>query len=50
MNADGSDVQLIDENGWSPDWSPKKDELCYTIYRGQTPNLCVYNVKTKERR
>ena len=50
MNADGSDLQLIDENGWSPDWSPKKDELCYTIYRGQTPNLCVYNVKTKERR
>jgi TolB protein len=45
MNADGSDVQLIDENGWSPDWSPKKDELAYTISGG----LCVYNLKTKER-
>lgn len=46
MNADGSDKTMIDPNGWSADWSPKKNELAYSI----SGNICVMDLKTKDRR
>jgi uncharacterized protein (TIGR03067 family) len=46
MNADGSDNHLIDPDGWSADWSPKKDELAYTV----NTDLCVHDLKTRQRR
>jgi uncharacterized protein (TIGR03067 family) len=50
MNADGSNKQQIDGRGWGADWSPKKDELAYTVFSDNGPNLCVYDVTTKQRR
>ena len=51
MNADGSDKKLIDDRGWSVDWSPKKDELAYSRDPAiMGANLCVYDLKTKQRR
>lgn len=48
MNADGSDKQMIDENGWSSDWSPKKDKDEIAFTSGN--NICVLDLKTKQRR
>ena len=51
MNSDGSDNVLIDSAGWSSDWSPKnKDELAYTTSSGNGRNICVLDLKTKDRR
>jgi uncharacterized protein (TIGR03067 family) len=54
MNADGSDMKLIGEGIWSPDWSPKGDEIAFT---GSSPdsyagydNICVFDLKTQKRR
>jgi uncharacterized protein (TIGR03067 family) len=46
MNADGTDNRQIDAEGRSADWSPKSDELAYTV----GSNICVYDLKTKKRR
>jgi TolB protein len=46
MNADGTDKQLIDDNGWGADWSPKDDKLAYS----QGANICIYDLKSKQRR
>jgi uncharacterized protein (TIGR03067 family) len=46
MNADGTDNRLIDAQGRSADWSPKSDEVAYTI----GSNIRVYDLKTNTRR
>ena len=32
MNADGSGRQRLDPDGWGSQWSPKRNEIAYTIY------------------
>jgi TolB protein len=46
MNADGTENQLLASDGWSSDWSPKTDELAYTV----GSNICVHDLKTNKRR
>jgi TolB protein len=50
MNADGSENHLIDPQGWGPDWSPKNDELAYSISGNDGVNLCVRDLNTQGRR
>jgi TolB protein len=46
MNADGSDNHMIEPEGWSADWAPKKNLLAYTV----SNNLYVRDLKSQERR
>ena len=50
MNADGSDPRQIDAAGWGSQWSPKRNEIAYTIYEGDGAALCVYDMVKQERR
>lgn len=50
INADSSDNRIIDPNGWGVDWSPKTDELAYIAVKDNNQNICVYDLKTKEKR
>lgn len=50
MNADGSDIREIEQNAWCIRWSPKKDEVAYTKYGGNGANICILDLKTKDRR
>ena len=49
MNADGSNKQIIDADGWGSDWSPAGNEIAYTTY-GDGANICVVDPDTAERR
>ena len=44
--SDGSDPLQIDESGWSPCWSPSRDEIAYT--RGN--QLVLYDLATEQKR
>jgi uncharacterized protein (TIGR03067 family) len=46
INADGSDIQLVNSDGWNADWSPKNDEVAYTL----NDNICVHDLKTRKQR
>jgi Tol biopolymer transport system component len=46
MNADGTDVHLIDAAGWSAHWSPDGGRLVY----GVGGNIAVYDLGTKTSR
>jgi uncharacterized protein (TIGR03067 family) len=50
MNADGSDPQLIDANGWASQWSPKNNEIAYVSYGNDGAELTVYDVAKKTSR
>jgi TolB protein len=50
MNADGTGEQLIDSEGWCAKWSPKKDELLYTVNDSAGANICVKDLKTGDQR
>lgn len=50
MNADGSGRQLIDSNGWGSQWSPLRNEIAYAVSEGGRPNICIYDVGSKQRR
>lgn len=45
MHADGSAKKLIDDGGWSPDWTAK-NEIVYTCYENGGANLRVSNIDT----
>jgi uncharacterized protein (TIGR03067 family) len=32
MNADGTERQLLDADGWGSEWCPKGDQIAYTVY------------------
>lgn len=50
MNADGSDITNLNTNGYCADWSPKNNEVAFTLYTGSYWNICVINLTTKESR
>lgn len=50
MNADGSEPRQIDAGGWGSQWSPKRNEIAYTVYEGNGAVLCIYDVAKHERR
>ena len=39
MKADGSDRRCIDPEGWGTHWSPKRNEIAYTLYQGGRADL-----------
>ena len=45
MNADGTNREEIDRNGWSAQWSPDGKSLAW----GQSGNIIIMNLETKER-
>jgi WD40 repeat protein len=47
MNSDGSGKRLIDKKGACVRWSPKGDQLAYSISGG---NICLLDLKTDQRR
>jgi Tol biopolymer transport system component len=48
MNADGSDRQLLDADGWGAEWSPRRNEIAYVISRAGGQKLCIYDVDSKD--
>lgn len=50
MNADGSDRRHVDPSGWGAQWSPKTDEIAYTIFDGNGAQLCINDLKKEQRR
>ena len=50
MNADGSDRRCIDPEGWGAKWSPKRNEIAYTVYKNGRADLCIYDVGKRQRR
>ncbi len=50
MNADGSNARQIDAEGWGSQWSPKRDEIAYTVYGQNGAKLCIYDLAKQERR
>jgi TolB protein len=49
MNADGSARRQIDAEGWGSQWSPKRNEIAYTVHAGGAA-LCIHDVaKNKPR-
>ena len=49
MNADGSNKQLIDADGWGSDWSPAGNEIAYTV-RNDGADICIVDPDTGKRR
>jgi TolB protein len=49
MNADGSGRRQIDANGWGSQWSPKRNEIAYTVHDGGAA-LWVHDVAKNEHR
>jgi Tol biopolymer transport system component len=47
MNSDGSGKRLIDKTGTCIRWSPKGDQLVYSVTGG---NICLLDLKTDQRR
>ena len=50
MNADGTGRQLIDASGWGSQWSPKRNEIAYTVNEQRRAELVVYDVAKQQRR
>ncbi len=50
MKADGSDRRCIDPEGWGAQWSPKRNEIAYTLYQGGRADLCIYDLGKRQRR
>ena len=50
MNADGSHRRRLDAGGWGSQWSPKRNEIAYTIYDDGGADLCIYDVAKEQRR
>jgi len=50
MNADGSDLCCIDPEGWGAQWSPKRNEITYTVYNNGRADLRVYDVDKRQQR
>jgi Tol biopolymer transport system component len=44
MNADGSDMNLIDKYGKNPVWSPDGSRIAFIIYSYNVPNAYIYIV------
>ncbi|MBC8875102.1 MAG: TIGR03067 domain-containing protein [Planctomycetes bacterium] len=49
MNADGSNKQILDADGWGSDWSPAGNEIAYTA-DVDGANICIVDPDTGERR
>ncbi|MFZ5833328.1 MAG: TIGR03067 domain-containing protein [Planctomycetota bacterium] len=49
MDADGQNQKHISPDGWGCDWSPKGDEIVFTLGSGLA-NLCVYDTVKDESR
>ena len=47
MNADGKSRHLIAPNGWGAQWSPKNNEIAYTVNENGGAELIVYDVATQ---
>ncbi|NQV25531.1 MAG: DUF1583 domain-containing protein [Rhodopirellula sp.] len=45
MNADGTNREEVDRNGWSAQWSPDGKSLAW----GQSGNIIIMDLETKER-
>ncbi len=50
MSADGSDRRCVAPDGWGVRWSPKRNELVFTVYDNGHADLCIYDVAKQERR
>ncbi len=50
MNADGSGQKCIDAAGWGAEWSPKRNEIAYSVYQDGSANLAVRDLATNQRR
>lgn len=48
MNADGSQKELLDAEGWSAKWSPDGNKIAFTVHR-DGPNIVLYDVRAKSR-
>ena len=48
MNVDGQNIQLIDQQGWSVQWSPNGRMLAYTRRVGGTADFVIYNLVEDE--
>jgi len=44
MNADGSNLKIIDEQGWGAQWSPDGTRIAYTANVNGKGNIRVYNL------
>lgn len=49
MNADGTNLKLIDAEGWGIDWCPKDNRVAYTKY-DLGANIIVHDLDKDERR
>jgi Tol biopolymer transport system component len=49
-NADGSGRKCIAADGWGSEWSPKRNEIAYTVYQCGSANICLYDVAKAEGR
>ncbi len=53
MDADGTNQQLIDPDGWGSDWSPVGNEIAYGNYPAgyrAGANICIVDLDTGKRR
>lgn len=50
MDADGTDEELIDGDGWGVDWSPVGNEIAYPKPTSSGMNICIVDSDTEERR
>jgi uncharacterized protein (TIGR03067 family) len=41
MNADGTNRELLDAEGWGAEWCPKGNQIAYTLYTSGSANICV---------
>jgi uncharacterized protein (TIGR03067 family) len=50
MKADGTDTRSVNTDAWCASWSPKSNELAYTISKGDGWDICVHDSTTQKQR